>query len=72
MVRWAFADSPVGVQTQKYTTVGSGWHVRERQTADREIISSGAAALWELSSAAALLLWDRGQGLLQETFHREN
>lgn len=73
LARWAFADSPVGVHTQSTQLLAAvdmwAW---ERQTADREIISTGAAALWELSSAAVMLLWDHGQGPLQETFPREN
>lgn len=63
-----FADSPVGVQ-MKGTQLLAAVDIWERQTADREIISIGAAALWELSSAAVMLLRERGQGLLGETFH---
>lgn len=43
-----------------YTTVGISWHLGERQAADTKIISTRAAAQWELSSAAVMLLGEQG------------
>lgn len=58
-----------GSANWRYTTVGISWHLGERPTADREIISTGAAAQWELSTAAVMLRGEHGlQGLVGETF----
>lgn len=58
-----------GSANWRYTTVGISWHLGERPAADRKIISTGAAAQWELSTAAVMLLGEQGlQGLVGETF----
>lgn len=58
-----------GSANSRYTTVGISWHQGKRQAADREIISARAGAQWMLSTAAVMLLRERGlRGLLRETF----
>lgn len=69
MVRWAFDDSTVGVQTEG-TQQLEAVDIWPRDRLLTEIIFTRAASQWELSTAAVMLHRDQGfKGLLPHTVH---